>query len=455
MRKNWKDEDIYDEGYGYPTTYYPPVRSTGGWKSRYGGKGWSTKSWSNFSYLIDYDLDDDNENLMVKDPVTYSTPSSRDIKNKVSGVRNKDAINMIKELSRVCYFKMIDEREYINENVDLIESKKNLYDSIFDQFIPGYTPLEQAISIYLKLKNKSLNEDGEEDDEEVDPNQSFSFDREIYSDPTINDQLELNEVSKDRKMEILNILSLVGKFGDEFKVEKEISEKIVANSDKFSKKIMRSHDQITMIDTYQRVLPTFDLKFLTKDLTVSLPVERKEQIQKIIIILDFSGSMSEDQKQNWVNGILIDRFKYVIKGEAEVFFSYFVDSPDSLDFQHITNKEEVIEFWRNFSNSPNGGMTEVGLMVERIAQEIENKRLMNLDIDLSEEKPEILIINDGYDDIHTSDFPYKVNAISLMEQNRNLRETCLKSGGRQIDVFPNNKVLSYSNSAGEQQITSN
>ena len=34
-------------------------------------------------------------------------------------------------------------------------------------------------------------------------------------------------------------------------------------------------------------------------------------------------------------------------------------------------------------------------MVEYIATDIANKRLCNLDIDLSEEKPEILIINDG------------------------------------------------------------
>jgi REP element-mobilizing transposase RayT len=68
---------------------------------------------------------------------------------------------------------------------------------------------------------------------------------------------------------------------------------------------------------------------------VNVPVDRKEQKQKIIIILDFSGSMHEEFKQDWVNAILIDRFKYVMKGEAEVFFSYFIHNPEHMHFQHI------------------------------------------------------------------------------------------------------------------------
>jgi len=128
---------------------------------------------------------------------------------------------------------------------------------------------------------------------------------------------------------------------------------------------------------------------------VNVPVDRKEQIQKIIILLDYSGSMCEEQKQIWVNAILIDRFKYVMRGEAEVFFSYFVHDPEQLHFQHIKNREDVINFWQTFSNSPNGGGTKVGDMVEHVAKEIADRKLHNLNVDLSEEKPEILIINDG------------------------------------------------------------
>jgi uncharacterized protein with von Willebrand factor type A (vWA) domain len=235
-------------------------------------------------------------------------------------------------------------------------------------------------------------------------------------------------------------------------VEKEISEKIVANSDEYSTMIMRDYSQIHMMNLMQKVYPNFRSKFLTKDLTVSVPVDRKEQIQKIIIILDYSGSMDYDQKQIWVNAILIDRFKYVMRGEAEVFFSYFVDSVDDLQFQHIKDREDVINFWQTFSNNPNGGMTEVGDMVEHISNEIQAGRLCNLDVNLSEEKPEILVINDGQDDINTDKFPYKVNAVSLMSFSNQLKDLCLNTGGKQIEVTDEDAVFTYSVEAGKQEL---
>jgi hypothetical protein len=448
----------YNDVYSTPS-YTPKKRSSGGWKSKYGGGGWSKSSWSNYSFVVSYEDNDDD--LFVKDPINYITPSAEDIKKRIRGVRKQDSIDMIKELARVCYFKMIDEKEY-RADAFLDESsydgtqsgKKALFDSIYDQYIPGFTPLEQAISIYLKLKNQTDSKDdvSDEDEDEMDLKKGLDFDRSLYADPDINEQLNLNELSKDRKMEILNHLSIVGDFGTEFKVEKEVDEKIVANSDQYRKMVMRSHDQLTMIDLYQRLLPNFDVKFLTKDLTVNVPVERKEQKQKIIIILDYSGSMDEEHKQIWVNAILIDRFKYVMRGEAEVFFSYFVSNPDQLNFQHIKDRADVVNFWQTFSNSPNGGETEVADMVERIANEIENHQLCNLDVDLFEEKPEILIINDGQDQINTDKFPYKVNAITLMEYNSQLRDLCLDTNGKLIEVTEDEQVYAYSKEAGKQEI---
>ena len=459
MKSLWGDGYNDSDYYGsyYTPTYTP--KSTGGWKSKYTG-GWSKSSWSNFSFSVDFDSDDDS-NLLVKDPVSYITPTSKDIKKKVKA-RKQTSIDMIKELSRLCYFKMIDETDdYLADQYKNLSeeefrdyaSKKDLYDKVLDQYVPGFTPLEQAVSIYLKMKDVS--EQGEhcdEEDEELDLKKGLDFDRTIYNDPNINEQLELNELSKDRKMEILNYLSLVGQFGSEFKVEKEISEKIVANSDEYSKMIMRDYSQFFMMDLYQKMFPNFRTKFLTKDLTVNVPVDRKEQIQKIIILLDFSGSMDYDDKQVWVNAILIDRFKYVMRGEAEVFFSYFVHDEDQLKFQHIKNREDVIAFWQTFSNEPDGGETEVGLMVERVADEISNRRLCNLDIDLSEEKPEILIINDGQDDIRTEEFPYKVNAISLLEFSEELRDLCNATSGKQIEITSDLRVFTHTKDVGKQEI---
>ena len=454
MAKYW--DDGYDDYYGsrYAPTY--TKKSTGGWKDKYGGGGWSKSGWSSFSFS--WGNEDNNDDLYVKDPVTYLTPTTAEIRKKVHAPK-QTSVDTIKELARVCYFKMIDERDFVAEQfIDSEDgehqARKALYDSIFDQFIPGFTPLEQAISIYLKMKkgDKEYAEKGEDDEDELDMKKGLDFDRELYSDPHINDQLDLNDLSRDRKMEIMNHLSLVGQFGSEFKVEKEISEKIVANSDEYATMIMRDYSQIHMMSLMQKVYPNFRSKFLTKDLVVNVPVDRKEQIQKIIIILDYSGSMDYDAKQIWVNAILIDRFKYVMKGEAEVFFSYFVDSVEDLNFQHIKDRDDVIAFWQTFSNDPNGGMTEVGDMVAHISDEITRGTLCNLDVNLSEEKPEILVINDGQDSIGTDKFPYKVNAVSLMSFSNELKDLCLNTGGKQIEVTEEDQVFTYSIEAGKQEL---
>jgi uncharacterized protein with von Willebrand factor type A (vWA) domain len=462
QRSLWDDDDYYGSYYA-PT--YVPKRSTGGWKSKYGGGGWSKSSWSSFSYTWDYGSVDNNDDLFVKDAINYLTPTAAEIRKKTHAPK-QTSIDTIKELARVCYFKMIDEREYVAEKYEdydaLSESeqgeyqqKKALYDSIFEQYIPGFSPLEQAISIYLKLKGQSNKEEREERDEdkEIDLTKRLDFDRQLYSDPTINEQLDLNELSKNRKMEIMNHLSLVGQFGSEFKVEKEISEKIVANSDQYSTMIMRDYSQIHMMNLMQKVYPNFRSKFLTKDLTVNVPVDRKEQIQKIIILLDYSGSMHEDEKQIWVNAILIDRFRYVMKGEAEVFFSYFVHDAEDLEFQHIKDREDVIKFWQTFSNEPDGGGTDIGGIVQYVADEVVySRRLHNLDIDLSEEKPEILIINDGQDSVGSDEFPYKVNAISLMSFSEELKDLCLATEGKQIEITYNLETFAYSKDVERQQL---
>jgi len=419
-------------------------------------------SWDYWGSYFNDPLEDDSS-LVVKEPENYTTPTTRDIENKAD-VWKREAVNQIKELARVCYFKMIGDKDYFKpeyadftqlseENAAAMSIKKDFYDKIYDTFIPGFTPLEQAIAIYQNMSkhDPEYADDNEKSDMELMKEAKLDFDREVYFNPDINDQLEMNDVSKSRKMSILNKVSIIGKLGEQFKVEKEIAEKLVSNSDIYAKKMMRDYAQIAQVDLYQRLFPNFPVKLLMKDLVVSVPVDRKEQKQKIIILLDFSGSMNEPFKQDWVNAILIDRFRYVIKGEAEVFFSYFVDNPEEMHFHHVHDKASVIRFWQQFSNRPNGGMTRVGDMVKKVATEvIHNKRLMNLNIDLSEEKPEILVINDGQDNIHSSQFPYKVNAICLDQMNNQLKDLCIATHGKKVHVDHSGEVTAFSESGQEK-----
>ena len=455
-RYSYYEDDYYDDyvsEFDRPKSYGYGSRGTGSGASAYTPYSWTPSVWSNYSWNSSF-YEEDNSKLFVKDPVSYITPTKSDIKAKTNVWKDK-SIDTIKELARVCYLKMVDDRDYVSEmfsDYDALDesqqsdynSKKELFDHVFETFIPGNTPLEQAIAIYKKISSESKEADSKRSDEDdMEYDTTLDFDRDVYADADMNEQLNFNELSKNRKMDILDKISIVSQLGDQFKVEKEVSEKIVSNSDQYSKKIMRDYAQFSQIDLYQKMFPHFKTKFLTKDLTVNVPVDRKEQKQKIIILLDFSGSMQEDTKQIWVNAILIDRLKYVMREEAEVFFSYFVHDPNKMYFHHLKNRDDVMNFWTWFSNEPNGGTTDIGAMVTRVDRDVKAGNLGNLDVDLSQEKPEILIINDGQDRVGYDKLPYKVNAISLMEFSDELKNLCVKTGGKQVQVQYDDAVISY------------
>jgi hypothetical protein len=419
----------------------------------------SSERWVNWSYNGYSTINsDDNTDMFVKEPISYVTPSREQITAK-SGFFAHDRIKLVKELARVCYFKMIDDKEYISdayedENNSPISTeewrkKKAIFDNVYETYVPGSTPLEQALAISHKLQDMESRKKRRGASNYHDGNSSFVFKRDDYRDATLNSQLDMNDMSKKFKMEILNKISLLGDFGSQFKVEKATGEKEVANSDIRRTKLMRSYEQFHMVEKYQMLFPNFDIKFLTKDLLVSVPVSTSEKKQKIIILCDFSGSMNRDDKQTWVNGILIDRFRYVIKGEAEVFFSFFVSSNSTLHFTHVKNEQDVIEFWKNFSNYPGSNATDIGKIVTYVSEEIKKKRLHNLRVDLSEELPEILIINDGEDYVGYTEFPYKVNAISLVSFSEELKDLCIASGGKQIQIRQDNSIIAHSDQGTE------
>lgn len=418
-------------------------------KSKY---AWEPTEWSAFNWNTYYSKSkDDDTNLFAKEPESYITPTNEQIAKEVKVYMDESYI-LIKEAARVCYFKMLDDKDYINPNCqissDEYQRKKDLYDSIYETYLPGTNPLEQAIAVYWQVTDKEARANRVKDSQRR-SSHTVDFKREDYADPTINHQLEDNYLSRRYKLDILNKISILGDLGNQFKVEKEVGEYEVPFSDVNKTRLMKNYEELDRIDLYQRAFPNFDLKFYTKDLFVTVPVSNTERKQKIIILLDFSGSMSELEKQQWVNAILVDRFRYVIKGEAEIFFSFFVSSTSELRFHHIATAEDVNQFWKEFSNDPNGNTTNIGRIVDYVAKEVAKGKLHNLKIDLSQDRPEILIINDGQDSVDQERFNYKVNAISLMEFSDELKDLCLATTGKQVQITEENEVYSYAMEDGE------
>jgi len=408
---------------------------------------WSATRWSSYNWSTWYDSGTVGE-LYVKNPDNYITPTEFEIKGKIN-VYTNESVELVQEICRVCYLKMIDDKDYMskrmknNEGGSTYEKKKKIFDDIYNTYIPGFSPLEQALAVYHRVRDAEAREQMAKRVGKKDIHRNISFKREDYGDESLMGQFDHCAYSRKSLDTIMQNISIMGDMGSHFKVELETGEKEVENSIHVKKQIMRSYDQITKIDIYQRLLPYYGLKLLTKELVVNVPISKTEKKQTIIIICDYSGSMHDPTKQVWVNSILMDRFRHVIRGNAEIYFSYFVSNPEHLKFTHLKCAADVKSFWKNFSNSPNGSLTDMGRIVTHISDEIKRGSLCNLKTDLSKVKPEILIINDGQDSVGYDAFPYKVNAISLMEFSDELKNLCVNSGGKQIMIDNCGNITGY------------
>lgn len=452
----YHNESFNDDYYGRNGGIYTPrttVKTTYNNKHNYKKPvetekkyAWNQKRWDNYSFDYYSKDNDNNELLIIKDPGSYLTPTSEEIGRRITLFKTESK-NTIKSLCRLFYFKMIDEKDYFNKEKlnasddGYKEKKMDFYNTAYESYVPGFTPLDQAVAYFQRTMDANNKDEGLI---ELGRGAIAPFKREDFANPFLNDQMSMNDFNEKNKLEILNKVSLVNTFGTHFEVAKFVGEKEVQNSSMHKQKVIKDYSQLPQIEMYQRLMPTYKIKMATKSLIINTPVKISEKKQKIIILLDYSESMSTHQKQVWTNSILTDRFRYVLKGEAEVYFSYFVYREQGLKFLHIKNREDVIEFWRTFSNRPSGGTTDINRIVRYVADQVQGgKTLHNLHLNLSDEKPEILIINDGQDSVSTDSFPYKTNAISLIEFSDELKRLCVATGGKQIKVTEYDEVFGY------------
>lgn len=250
-----------------------------------------------------------------------------------------------------------------------------------------------------------------------------------------------------QKSELLKKISRIAEFGEQFAIEKEVVTKAAVNSRQRRTIQMTSLEQVANVDLLQRVLPNFPIKLASQNLRVNIPVKTTENKQKIIVLIDRSGSMSSGEKAKWIMAFLADRLKSVMEEEAEIFISNFEARVSDLHFYHAWDKQSALKLMKEYSWYPSGGDTHIGDMINHISNEINEKgRLHNLNVDLSKEKVEILVINDGQDSVKTDSFPWKTNALTLCDGiNHELKDLCLKTGGKYIFIQDSKNIQEFEN----------
>lgn len=397
-------------------------------------KSWSWNTWGT-SYKEDI-----LEKLMIADHSNYFTPTQADLRFNV----RSDAIVEVQELCRFFYYKMIEETDYIdkdykaaNETTQEYQQKVEVFKTLWNTDIPGWTPKDKALYVYQNLLNNPGKYKSKIKDLRKESIELIKMSNDEYSDPILNDIFDnLYNPLNLEKVKLLNRISLLKNLGSKFKIEKEIDKKPCINSKYHDLVMLKEYSQIYNVELYQRLLPNFKHKLLLKDLLVKTPMDKTELKQKIIIAVDYSGSMSEIFKQEWVVSIIMDRLKYVYKEECEIFFTFYEEHL-LYDIRYINNKESALQFIKNFSTRPSGGGTSISNVIRELHEKIRTGFLAG--IDLKGEKPEILVIADGQDN-PGSITNYKTNILTIVQHNTRMENFALSTGGMYANIDLNNKL---------------
>lgn len=170
----------------------------------------------------------------------------------------------------------------------------------------------------------------------------------------------------------------------------------------------------------------FDYLAVTGNIPVRERVTTIEKKQLLYIIIDCSGSMGSGQRIFKAGGILMNRLKAVIAGEAELYVRLF-DTSLKQEY-HAGTPDEAKELIKHFTEKNySGGSTDIS----GCAREAQ-RRIEEIITDGATYRPELVVVTDGEDSINLkiSDFKgTKMHAFVVECNNTKLCELAKATGG--------------------------
>lgn len=191
---------------------------------------------------------------------------------------------------------------------------------------------------------------------------------------------------------------------------------------------MKNYEELSILTDFSQV---FDADFLPRFANMELTVtdyKKPEYLKKIVVAkIDRSGSMSPYWKQAYVKALLMFYFNLLKKGQVEeIFLTTFEREIDG--WERIKNETQAREYYQKY-RLLGGGTTEVGEVIKKTQADIASGKIGEFVL-LEGCQPEIVVINDGQDDVDRNlETIAPIHVISLEEHNPDLEALATRSGG--------------------------
>ena len=171
-------------------------------------------------------------------------------------------------------------------------------------------------------------------------------------------------------------------------------------------------------------------RLVTRSAMVRERVRREEKQQLLYMIIDCSGSMERGQRIAKAGGVLMNRLKAVVVGEAQMFVRFF----DSRCYEEhfASSPAEAKDLTRRFEeHNFSGGSTNISSCVKEAQTRIEE---IVAEGKLS--RPELVVVSDGDDSISITAQDLgdtKLHAFVVEGSNPALTDLAVQTGGVGID----------------------
>ena len=183
---------------------------------------------------------------------------------------------------------------------------------------------------------------------------------------------------------------------------------------------------------YQNNRPFFWYRVAGKQARVRERVVTIEKKQLLFIMVDCSGSMDSGKRIAKACGILMNRLKAVIAGEAELYFSFF--DTELVKVYSVKTPEEAKSLMETLRNKNfSGGSTNIDGCMKQAKAAIDK-----IIAEGATYRPELVVVTDGDDIISSTakDFAgTKVHAFVVEECNQKLVDLAKATGGVGIENF--------------------
>jgi uncharacterized protein with von Willebrand factor type A (vWA) domain len=377
------------------------------------------------------------------------TPFVRDLCNLAAGgtlnpMATWDALikPSLKRYAREMLSRRISEPEQaktVTNHVKLLSKTADFYRGIDFSKVPGRTALEKAISVVLAMQSKNTKEMWG-----YQRNQSQAESEDIVANPGSGKEAaaqvmavfsDLSDLSPE-EMELLladktpgNGASKGTHFND-VELQRQAAEELLSNPVKqqmyriartlehysemdshiplevtrdpngedVQRRQMESFNEVSKVDKsnwalYQEAPILFWQKILSREMMVRERIVRSRKKQLLYMLIDVSGSMDSAERIGTACGILMNRLKAVIAGDAELYYRFF-DGDVYQEYEARTKDQAREAMKRVLTKNFSGGSTSIDKALKAGIQAV-NRRTK----DGSLVKPHIVVVSDGCDEI--------------------------------------------------------